>query len=107
MGDPERHLALVVRSVPFWQMAVSGVFFTVAVIGSLGSVVTFAQDDGLPARAAVALFTVIGFGSIVGRMALTSLARPLQTPRAVQQLSVFAGSLATCVRARDAARRLV
>ncbi|WP_419839423.1 MFS transporter [Candidatus Poriferisodalis sp.] len=81
MGDPQRHRALVVRSVPFWQMAVSGVFFTAAVIGSLGSVVTFAQDDGLPARAAVALLTVIGFASVVGRMALTSMARPLGSVR--------------------------
>ena len=68
-------------SGPFWQMAAAGVFFTVAVIGSLGSVVTFAQDDGLPPRAAVALFTIIGFSSIVGRMALTSLARPLGSIR--------------------------
>ncbi|MXX41996.1 MAG: MFS transporter [Acidimicrobiales bacterium] len=81
MGDAKRHLSLVVRSAPFWQMAAAGVFFTVAVIGSLGSVVTFAQDDGLPARAAVALFTIIGFSSIVGRMALTSLARPLGSVR--------------------------
>lgn len=81
MGDAGRHVTLVVRSAPFWQMVGAGVLFTVAVIGSLGSVVTFAQDDGLPPRAAVALFTIIGFASIVGRMALTSLARPLGSVR--------------------------
>ncbi|WP_420627053.1 MFS transporter [Candidatus Poriferisodalis sp.] len=81
MGDAKRHVSLVVRTAPFWQMAAAGVFFTVAVIGSLGSVVTFAQDDGVPPRAAVALFTIIGFTSIVGRMALTSLARPLGSVR--------------------------
>ncbi|WP_420624126.1 MFS transporter [Candidatus Poriferisodalis sp.] len=81
MGDAKRHVSLVVRSAAFWQMSASGVFFTVAVIGSLGSVVTFAQDDGLPPRAAVALFTIIGFSGIVGRMALTSLARPLGSVR--------------------------
>ncbi|WP_420444678.1 MFS transporter [Candidatus Poriferisodalis sp.] len=84
MGDAGRHVSLVVRSAAFWQMGVSGVFFTMAVIGSLGSVVTFAQDDGLPARAAVALLTIIGFASIVGRMALTSLARPLGSVRLVK-----------------------
>ncbi|WP_423921604.1 MFS transporter [Candidatus Poriferisodalis sp.] len=84
MGDAKRHVSLVVRSAAFWQMGAAGVFFTVAVIGSLGSVVTFAQDDGLPPRAAVALFTIIGFSSIVGRMALTSLARPLGSVRLIK-----------------------
>ncbi len=81
MGDAARHVRLVVRTAAFWQMGAAGVFFTVAVIGSLGSIVTFAQDDGLPPRAAVALFPIIGFSSIVGRMALTSLARALGSVR--------------------------
>ena len=80
-GDARQHVALVVRTRAFWQMGVSGVFFTIAVIGSIGLVVAFAEKDGIPPRAAVAVFSIIGFASIVGRLALTSLARPLGSIR--------------------------
>ena len=80
-GDARRHVSLVVRTSAFWQMGASGVLFTVAVIGSIGLVVAFAERDGIPPRAAVAVFSIIGVASIVGRLALTSLARPLGSVR--------------------------
>ena len=80
-GDARRHVSLVVRTRAFWQMGSAGVFFTVAVIGSIGLVVAFAEKDGIPPRAAVAVFSIIGISSIVGRLALTSLARPLGSIR--------------------------
>ena len=80
-GDARRHVSLVVRTRAFWQMGLAGVFFTIAVIGSIGLVVAFAEQDGMPPRAAVAVFSIIGVASIVGRLALTSLARPLGSIR--------------------------
>ena len=81
MGDPRRHLSLVVRTATFWQMGSSGVLFTIAVIGTIGLLIPFAINDGVPEIAAGLLGFTVGLSSIVGRLALTSLARPLGSVR--------------------------
>ena len=81
MGDPRRHVSLVARTPAYWQMGVASTLFTVTVIGTLGLIIPFAQDDGIPVRTAGYLVGIVGFASIVGRLALTSLARPLGSVR--------------------------
>ncbi|MDE0133276.1 MAG: MFS transporter [Acidimicrobiaceae bacterium] len=89
MGDPRRHLSLVVRTSTFWQMGSSGVLFTIAVIGTIGLLIPFAINDGVPEIAAGLLGFTVGLSSIVGRLALTSLARPLGSVRLLK--IAFAG----------------
>ncbi|WP_419841229.1 MFS transporter [Candidatus Poriferisodalis sp.] len=81
MGDSRRHLALLLRTPTFWQLGASMILFTIAVIGTIGLVIPFAQDDGVPELAAGWLVFVVGLSSIVGRLALTGLARPLGSVR--------------------------
>ena len=81
MGDPRRHVSLVVRTPAFWQMGSAGIMFTIAVIGTIGLLIPFAVDDGVPEIAAGYLGFTVGLSSIVGRLALTSLARPLGSVR--------------------------
>ena len=81
MGDPRRHVSLVLRTSTFWQMGFAGILFTIAVIGTIGLIIPFAQEDGVPERAAGYLVAIVGLSSIVGRLALTSLARPLGSIR--------------------------
>ncbi|WP_419945699.1 MFS transporter [Candidatus Poriferisodalis sp.] len=81
VGSPRRHLSLVVRTATFWQMGTSGVLFTIAVIGTIGLIIPFSIDDGVAELAAGWLVFVVGLSSIVGRLALTSLARPLGSIR--------------------------
>ena len=81
MGDPRRHVSLVVRTPAFWQMGFAGILFTIAVIGTIGLLIPFAVDDGVPEIAAGLLGFTVGLSSIVGRLALTSLARPLGSVR--------------------------
>ena len=81
MGDPRRHVSLVARTPAYWQMGFSSILFTIAVIGTLGLIIPFAQEDGVPERAAGYLVAIVGLSSIVGRLALTSLARPLGSIR--------------------------
>ena len=81
MGSPGQHLSLVVRTPAFWQMGTSGIFFTIAVIGTIGLIIPFSIDDGVGELAAGWLVFVVGLSSIVGRLALTSLARPLGSVR--------------------------
>lgn len=89
MGDPRRHLSLVVRTAAFWRMGSSGVLFTIAVIGTIGLLIPFAVNDGVPEIAAGLLGFTVGLSSIVGRLALTSLARPLGSVRLLK--IAFAG----------------
>lgn len=81
MGSPRRHLSLVLRTAAFWQMGTSGIFFTIAVIGTIGLIIPFSIDDGVEELAAGWLVFAVGLSSIVGRLALTSLARPLGSVR--------------------------
>ncbi len=81
IGSPRRHLSLVVRTAAFWQMGIAFVLFTVAVIGTIGLIIPFSVDDGVDELAAGWLVSVVGLSSIVGRLALTSLARPLGSVR--------------------------
>lgn len=77
MGDARRHIRLVVRSGTFWQITSASVLFSTALIGSLGVVVTFVEDEGIANRGAVFLVSVIGAASIGGRLLLTGLANRL------------------------------
>lgn len=81
MGDPRHHVSLVARTATYWQMGVASILFTVTVIGTLGLIIPFVQDDGIPVKTAGYLVGIVGFASIVGRLALTSLARPLGSVR--------------------------
>ncbi len=81
VGSPRRHLSLVVRTATFWQMGTAGILFTIAVIGTIGLIIPFSIDDGVAELAAGGLVFVVGLSSIVGRLALTSLARPLGSIR--------------------------
>ena len=81
MGSPRRHLSLLVRTPTFWQMGISMILFTITVIGTIGLIIPFAQDDGVSELAAGGLVFAVGLSSIVGRLALTSLARPLGSIR--------------------------
>ncbi len=90
MGDARRHLALVLRTPTFWQVGICLTLFTITVIGTIGLIIPFAQDQGVSEFAAGALVSSVGLSSIVGRLALTGLARPLGS---IRLLKIAFGSL--------------
>lgn len=81
MGDPKLHMHLVVRTSAFWQMFVSSVLFSTALIGSLGVVIPFAEAEGIDTRRAGLLLSAVGASSIFGRLLLTSFASKLGSVR--------------------------
>ncbi len=81
LGNPKLHKKLVLRTGTFWRLFISSVLFSIALIGSLGVVIPFAEAEGLSTRRAGLLLSAIGASSILGRMLLTSFASKLGSVR--------------------------
>ncbi|MEC9345650.1 MAG: MFS transporter [Pseudomonadota bacterium] len=63
------------RTAPLWLIYVSAMLVSVGLFVPFAHLVKFAQDLGLPEQQGLLSFTMIGVGSIVGRMALGPVAQ--------------------------------
>ena len=90
---PGMTLAEALRSPPFWSLYALGLFVCVGVFVPMVHLVPYAQDAGLGTARGVALVSLLGLGSLIGRFLIGGIADRIGHVNTLVVISAGMGAL--------------